>query len=385
MSDYQSQVRKSRNHWYVTSSQAKIYINGLWLDDCYDITYQYHESKQPVYGYNSKYFDDILPGQVLISGSFTINYRHDGYLSKILQKVTSDLYSGSYDKSVASSIKRKKDLEKAAADYRYALLELKSLKDKKDTMNKELLVLKDQGVTLKTTFLNTKNTAGIRARKNMADIDNAYENYTTALSNLSQEDKGIVEKWIDLHKKVMGQEVGSSYTTEEIKEFRSTMNLIFTGNTSQSVKDTIQAYMDFLTMSSDGENEMAPYDNGIQTAEQNYRFNIDRTAYLTKELGIIDTQIKDSQDKMVSLKAKTSQINEEMVRELAGEMSDALPDAIRAEDFNSGFDILIDYNGITHKVLKNCTLVGHSHAIMTSGEPIKEYYTFISRKIESGM
>lgn len=71
---------------YATSSQVKIYSNGILIDEAYDLQYSYKESKEPIYGYNSKYFDDIVEGNVVVFGAFTINYRHDGYLYSILNK-----------------------------------------------------------------------------------------------------------------------------------------------------------------------------------------------------------------------------------------------------------------------------------------------------------
>ena len=61
------------------------------MDECYDIQYMYQELKQPIYGYNSKHYDEVLPGQVAVAGSFTINYIHDAYLLKILEKTQEQL------------------------------------------------------------------------------------------------------------------------------------------------------------------------------------------------------------------------------------------------------------------------------------------------------
>lgn len=54
---------------------------------------------------------------------------------------------------------------------------------------------------------------------------------------------------------------------------------------------------------------------------------------------------------------------------------------IRAEDIPF-FNLYIRYNGLTHKILKKCSLTGHSHAISAGdGSCIKEQYSFIAREI----
>ena len=71
---------------YVTAPQATIMIGGVILDEAYDLQYSYREMKEPIYGYLDKYFSAMIPGTVIVTGSFTINYKHDQYLRAVIQQ-----------------------------------------------------------------------------------------------------------------------------------------------------------------------------------------------------------------------------------------------------------------------------------------------------------
>jgi hypothetical protein len=123
---------------YVTAAQGRIYIGGILLDECYDIQYTYQESKEPIYGYNSKHFDAILPGQVIIYGSFTINYKHDKYLWAILK----NLQPG---ESAQKSIDRQAENSKAAQNFKNKLIAYKKLQQTLQDDKRKLAELQSYG------------------------------------------------------------------------------------------------------------------------------------------------------------------------------------------------------------------------------------------------
>lgn len=71
---------------YFDASQAQLYIGDVWVDEVVALQYQCSQNKQPIYGYASQLYDDVAAGQVLVQGSFTINYKEQGYLWAILRR-----------------------------------------------------------------------------------------------------------------------------------------------------------------------------------------------------------------------------------------------------------------------------------------------------------
>jgi hypothetical protein len=110
---------------YVTASQAKIYIGGIHIDDAYDISYQYRETKEPIYGYNSQKFTTIARGQIIVHGTFTINYKFDGYLLGVLDKVDGLDYSVTSDDIVSEIY----DEKQKAINYSKELNKYKAIQD----------------------------------------------------------------------------------------------------------------------------------------------------------------------------------------------------------------------------------------------------------------
>ena len=74
------------NYNYEYFSGANVIINSEGADilECAGISYSVSTSRQPVYGYNSEFFDVMLPGRVIVQGNLIINYVEPNYLEKIL-------------------------------------------------------------------------------------------------------------------------------------------------------------------------------------------------------------------------------------------------------------------------------------------------------------
>lgn len=71
---------------YFNGSTASIYIGDTWIDEITSISFQTKQNKTPLYGYASQLFDVLAPGQVLVQGNFTINYKEQGYLWLVLRR-----------------------------------------------------------------------------------------------------------------------------------------------------------------------------------------------------------------------------------------------------------------------------------------------------------
>lgn len=77
------------NSEYFSGAQVSVYIGDVWVDDITSITFQVEQKRSPLYGYADQYFRDVAKGQVLVQGSFTINFKEAGYLFLILDRYQS--------------------------------------------------------------------------------------------------------------------------------------------------------------------------------------------------------------------------------------------------------------------------------------------------------
>lgn len=73
---------------YFSGAQAQIYIGGVLLDEVTTLQWNEHQSKVPLYGYASQYFDEIARGAVIVQGQFSINFVEPNYLYSVLQALT---------------------------------------------------------------------------------------------------------------------------------------------------------------------------------------------------------------------------------------------------------------------------------------------------------
>lgn len=71
---------------YFSGSQMFLYIGDVWVDEVTSLQYTRSQSKTPIYGYASQLYDDMAAGQVIVQGSFSINYKEQGYLWAVLRR-----------------------------------------------------------------------------------------------------------------------------------------------------------------------------------------------------------------------------------------------------------------------------------------------------------
>jgi len=70
---------------YFSGANVVLEIEGKPVIQCAGISYEARESKIPVYGYSSRFFDAVARGQVVVQGTFIINYVHQDYLYWLLK------------------------------------------------------------------------------------------------------------------------------------------------------------------------------------------------------------------------------------------------------------------------------------------------------------
>lgn len=74
------------NKQYFSGNQASLFIGDLWVDDITSFNYSVQHGRVPQYGYGSQHFDFLPKGNMLITGSFSINFREPNYLWLILDR-----------------------------------------------------------------------------------------------------------------------------------------------------------------------------------------------------------------------------------------------------------------------------------------------------------
>lgn len=69
------------NYSYFSGANVIIRVGGQPILEAAGISYQETDTQMPIYGYGSRYFDAVAPGQKLIRGSFVINFVRPDYLA----------------------------------------------------------------------------------------------------------------------------------------------------------------------------------------------------------------------------------------------------------------------------------------------------------------
>ena len=71
---------------YFSGANVVIKTNGHACLEAAAFSYNEIDSKRPVYGYCSTYYDAVAPGQRIIQGSIVVNYVYDNYLFDCIKK-----------------------------------------------------------------------------------------------------------------------------------------------------------------------------------------------------------------------------------------------------------------------------------------------------------
>jgi hypothetical protein len=99
----------------VTGAQISIYFGTQTLiDDATAVQFALTQSKKPVYGYHSQYFDTVADGVVIVHGRIFVNFIHQGYL-RLLMKHAHD--PDFLDKFETNATRRQRDTKSGFADY----------------------------------------------------------------------------------------------------------------------------------------------------------------------------------------------------------------------------------------------------------------------------
>ncbi len=72
---------------YFSGAQAHIYIGGILLDEVTSLQWSVQQSKVPVYGYASQFFNEMAKGSIIVQGQLSINFIEPNYLYSVLDAV----------------------------------------------------------------------------------------------------------------------------------------------------------------------------------------------------------------------------------------------------------------------------------------------------------
>lgn len=71
---------------YFTTTQARMYIGNLFIDEFHDVQFALQGNRVPVYGYSSQDVDAFGKGKRLVQGQLGINFISEGYLYTVLNE-----------------------------------------------------------------------------------------------------------------------------------------------------------------------------------------------------------------------------------------------------------------------------------------------------------
>lgn len=71
---------------YYSESSVFLYVGDVWIDEVVQLQYNCQQNKTPLYGYASQMWDRVAPGRLIVTGSFSINFKEQGYLWAVLRR-----------------------------------------------------------------------------------------------------------------------------------------------------------------------------------------------------------------------------------------------------------------------------------------------------------
>ena len=88
------QLQQNYEYDHFAGSQISIYIGDVLLDEINRIEFSVQQTKRPIYGYASQYYDAMASGQVIVNGSFTVNFKEAGYMYLVLKRYLETISEG---------------------------------------------------------------------------------------------------------------------------------------------------------------------------------------------------------------------------------------------------------------------------------------------------
>jgi len=111
---------------YFCGANVTLSVEGLPLLEAAGINYEVTDSRMPIYGYSSRHYDAVAEGQVLVQGTLLVNYVHQDYLFRAVQRAVGQAEAGETVQPVLPGDKQ--DLNALTQDYATAVQFIQSMK-----------------------------------------------------------------------------------------------------------------------------------------------------------------------------------------------------------------------------------------------------------------
>jgi hypothetical protein len=69
-----------------TGQNISLTIGDTLVTTAFGVSWEVSQSKRPIYGYNSSYYDSVAKGQIIVLGQLFINFVTPNYLSRVLYR-----------------------------------------------------------------------------------------------------------------------------------------------------------------------------------------------------------------------------------------------------------------------------------------------------------
>lgn len=218
---------------YYSSTDTHIYFNDAEQTEIGYIQYELQEQLKPVYGYNSRTFDDIIIGSRIVTGSFTVPIKNKEKTSDIgqINNTNNNSYNIVTDNSIDNYNKQEEENLNNNIDWHgttdRSLSFTGNNKDKQNTLSYRN--------NIKNNISNKPLNVNINSKVNNANI-NSKVNSTISNEDI---DYDILNKLISL-----GYDINKNATINKYKDiigkFQKDHNLSVTKRLNNSTKQAIE-------------------------------------------------------------------------------------------------------------------------------------------------
>jgi len=111
---------------YFCGANVTLSVEGLPLLEAAGINYEVTDSRMPIYGYSSRHYDAVAEGQVLVQGTLLVNFVHQDYLFRAIQRAVGQVERGEIPQPILPG--DQEDLNALTQDYETAVAFIKNMK-----------------------------------------------------------------------------------------------------------------------------------------------------------------------------------------------------------------------------------------------------------------
>ena len=72
---------------FFAGSQVLVYFEDVWVDDCVRVAWAVAQNRAPIYGYASQYWNAVVDGVIIVTGSIWVSFKEAAYIPIILRYI----------------------------------------------------------------------------------------------------------------------------------------------------------------------------------------------------------------------------------------------------------------------------------------------------------